>query len=241
MNENSGPFESILAEQDILPIGRFEAIPVRCRTLGRAEDYPDVVRLQTVKSLEILLEEAVRVLKRFSDNRYVGDRIAYMDKRIPFRDWRNYLADMGFSPDVYETFPIRKLGSNELEDFVLPATKNFLSNLGVEVFRQQYAVSQSGWKTKYHSDHGDFKTHGFRGMLPLNEPAFMGYKDHRGQHLIYRLEPGQLHFVNIVKQHRGFTFSGPRIALLFQMASDELLFQSGRALEPIADVSGMPV
>jgi hypothetical protein len=231
----------IIAEQDLLPVGRFETIPVKIHGSGVSADYPNVCILRPVGNVDQLFQEAIKTAEVIG----AGSLQNYHDHLDPRTSWDEvvgFLNHIGFIKGLYQHHSLRKPGTNELLDCVLPQTRKFFADLGEKVFRQQYAFANLGWKTKLHFDHDNCRLHGFRAMLPLGEPMYMGYEGERGENLIYRLNPGFLYFVNIGKWHRGFCL-GPRLSMIFQLASDESILsavKAGRVLAPLSDLSTLP-
>ena len=237
---NQREIEEITLREDIVPMGRFEAIPVHHIRSAQAHDYPNVVVIKPLPQIEDLKRESVAHLATIG-KKYLKERAGFLDPRISPDDHKRYLASLGFGKDQYQSFSLRKLGTNQLEDFVGPVTREFFETLGVPTFRQQHTMSSNGWKTKLHRDHEDFTIHGFRGMVPLNAPVYLGYVGPRGENLVYRLDPGHLYFANIAKYHRGFAVQNERVAIMFQMASDQLVIApESHELEPLTDLAGIP-
>jgi hypothetical protein len=233
--------ESILMTEDIVPLGGFEALPIDLLGSGEAADYPDVAILKELPDLKELVEESYLHIDIVGKT-YLRDRAPFLDSRVQLDELKSYLSSLGFGKDQYQSYSLRKLGTNQLEEFVGPRTRNFFETLGVETFRQQHTMSSNGWKTKIHRDHANFKAHGFRGMIPLNAPVYLGYLGPQGENLIYHLKPGHLYFANIAKPHRGFAVEENRLATMFQMASDRLVMEpTTRVLEPLKDLSQIPV
>lgn len=227
-------------DEDIIPVGRFETVPIEHLRSAEAHDYPDVAVIKPIPNVDELLEEAKRHVDIIG-KRFLRDRTPYLDARISMDDLKAYLSEIGFGKDQYQSYSLRKLGTNELEDFIEPHTRKFFEDLGVPCFRQQHTISSNGWKTKIHRDHANFKVHGFRGMVPLSAPVYLGYIGPKGENLIYCLEPGHLYFANIAKPHRGFAIEQDRLAIMFQMASDRLVVDEGsQALKPLTSHDSIP-
>jgi len=221
--------ETFLAD-DILPLGTFETLPVNAKLGGKPDGYPNVTFIKKVFH-DDLLDEALKHIEIIGDN-YVRPRIEHLS--VSEEDLRDTLTGVGFYKGSYQSYSLRKIGSSELEDWVLPSTLKFFDDLPVNTFRQQYAVAYPKWNTQLHRDHKDFLTHGFRAMVPLSADVYMGYEDDNGNPIIYRLERGGMYFVNIAKMHRGFNNSEneDRINLIMQMDSDDLVINS-KEMEPL--------
>lgn len=219
--------KKILLQDDIFPLGKFETVPVTHINDGMAESYPYVTLIKNNIDYESLLLEAEEHIKIVGFN-YVKPRLSSLNSNINENSLRNVLEHVGFVKNSYQSFSLRKIGTNELEDWVMPKTKLFFNSLNVGTFRQQYAVAYPGWHTKLHRDHANFKIHGFRAMIPLSADVYMGYEDNSGNNLIYKLKRGGMYFVNIARMHRGFNESETknRINLIFQMNSDKLIIDS---------------
>lgn len=231
--------KSIFLDDDILPLGKFETLPVTSILDGNALSYPDVTFIKHVEYKDMLTESIEHI--NIVGNNYVKPRLSHIS--VSPEDLMQTLAEVGFFKGSYQSYSLRKIGTADLEDWVLPKTKEFFDTLPVKTFRQQYAVAFPGWNTQLHRDHGDFLTHGFRAMVPLSADVYMGYEDDNGKSIVYRLKRGGLYFVNIAKMHRGFNESESvnRINLIMQMCSDELVVNSS-PLKPLdlEDLSVLP-
>jgi len=231
--------KSIFLTDDILPLGKFETIPVNCISDGLAESYPNVSLIYNNVDYESLLKEAYTHIKIVGFN-YVKPRLSAINKDIDENILRGVLGHVGFSKGTYQSYSLRKVGTNELEDWVLSSTRNFFKSLPVNTFRQQYAVAAPGWNTKLHRDHSNFKIHGFRAMVPLSADVYMGYEDAQGNNVVYKLTRGNMYYVNIAKMHRGFNDStvNERINLIMQMDSDKLVGKT--ELLPLTSLENLP-
>jgi len=221
--------ESFLTD-DILPLGKFETLPVTSKLDGKPDSYPNVTFIKNVDIEDMLTESHKHI--EIIGNGYVKPRLQHVS--VNADDLIETLADVGFYKGSYQSYSLRKIGTAELEDWVLPATKKFFDDLPIPVFRQQYAVAYPSWNTQLHRDHKDFLTHGFRAMIPLSSDVYMGYEDSCENPLVYRLNRGGMYFVNISKMHRGFNGSqtSDRINLIMQMTSDQLILDS-KPLTPL--------
>lgn len=233
--------KSIFLADDILPLGKFETIPVLPILDGNAESYPNVSIISETIDTDTLLQEAYTHMRIIGFN-YVKPRLQYINPAVTEEILRETLADVGFYKGSYQSYSLRKVGTNELEDWVLPKTRNFFKLLPFNTFRQQYAVAAPKWNTKLHRDHANFKLHGFRVMVPLNADVFMGYEINN-KNIIYRLKKGGMYFVNIAKMHRGFNESETteRINLIMQIDTDSIIINS-KELDPLTDteIAGLP-
>lgn len=225
--------KDIFLTDDIFPLGKFETIPVKPIRNAEAESYPNVTILKENVEYEILLEEAYKHIECVGNN-YVKPRLSHINKEIDENTLRTVLSDVGFCIGTYQSFSLRKQGTNILEDWVSKGTRQFFNSLPVNVFRQQYAVAYPRWSTKLHRDHKNFKMHGFRAMVPLNSDVYMGFEDDNKNNLVYKLSIGNMYFVNIAKMHRGFNESttDSRINLIMQMDSDSMVL-NGKELKPL--------
>jgi len=234
--------KKIFLQEDILPLGKFESLPVSSIFGGRDVDYPNVIKLRDDIDFNTLYTESLHHINLIGAS-YVKDRMEYLPKNINEETLRSVLGGVGFYKGSYQSFSLRKLGTSELEDWIEPCTRQLIETLGVNTFRQQYAVAYGGWNTKLHRDHENFLTHGFRLMVPLSSDVYMGYEDEFGNPLIYRLDRGGMYFVNIAKMHRGFneSLSDDRINLIMQMDSD-ILLKDKEKMTPLSnkEISKLP-
>lgn len=234
--------KELFLKEDIFPLGKFETLPVTSIYGGEADNYPNVVKLSGNVDFKKLLQEAYDHMQ-ITGATYVKDRMNYLPTNIDEQALRSVLGDVGFVKGSYQSFSLRKLGTADLEDWVGPATRDLIDNLGVKTFRQQYAVAYGGWNVKLHRDHANFLTHGFRIMVPISSHVYMGYEDSQGNPLIYRLELGGTYFVNIAKMHRGFneSLTDSRINLIMQMDSD-ILLENKQPMDPLSsdEISKLP-
>ena len=223
--------KKLFLNDDILPLGKFETLPVDSILDGFASSYPDVTFIKHI-NYKPLLEESIKHINIIGNN-YVKPRLSHVS--VAPDDLMQTLSEVGFYKGSYQSYSLRKIGTADLEDWILPKTKEFFDTLPVKTFRQQYAVALPGWNTQLHRDHGDFLTHGFRAMVPLSADVYMGYEDDNGNSVIYKLKKGGMYFVNIAKMHRGFneSESTDRINLIMQMCSDELIINS-TPLKPLS-------
>ena len=231
--------KKLFLNDDIFPLGKFETLPVKNMLDGKADSYPDVTFIQNVEYKKLLSECEFHIEQ--VGNSYVKPRLDKIS--VTPDELMNTLSNVGFYKGSYQSFSLRKIGTAELEDWVLPNTKAFFESLPVKTFRQQYAVAYPNWNTQLHRDHRDFLTHGFRAMVPLSGDVYMGYEDEAGNCLIYKLKRGGMYFVNIAKLHRGFNESetSDRINLIMQMDSDELVVNSTPMQPlPMSEIAKLP-
>jgi hypothetical protein len=207
-------------KHDILPLGEFETVPVTSLIPPYPCNFPEVARLGIKTDIEQLRSDYEKFDK---SGDYFKSRAKYFKNGL--KETIQLFDHIGFSRENYKAFPLRDLGTNILKDNVGSYTKQLLENFGVPLFRQQYVLASAGWQTKLHIDHPDFKLHGFRVFIPIDN-AYMGFKD-----TIYELEAGDCYFVNIAKMHRAFSDSD-RVVIMCQMASDKLIRMS-TPLQPI--------
>lgn len=235
--------KDLFLDDDIFPLGNFETLPVEHLGNGEASGYPDVCVIQDHVDSAALVAEAHDHMAIVGFT-YVKGRLEHLNPDVDEDLLRSVLGDVGFKKGTYQSFSLRKLGTNQLEDWVGPSTRQFFESLPVSVFRQQYATAYPGWNIKLHRDHRNFKTHGFRAMVPLNTNVYMAYEDDQGKNIVYKLTPGRMYFVNIAKMHRGFneSESEDRINLIMQMDSDRMVV-NGKPMEPISneELNQLPV
>ena len=222
---------SILLEEDIFPLGNFETLKVRLIKGGLANQYPNVARIGEVQNFS-KLDEAFLIAIEKRGKCFVKDRVPYLCSSISLKDIKKTLSEVGFTKESYQSYALRDLGTTNISDIVGGEAREFLSQFPVPFFRSQISIAQPGWKTLFHQDHKNFKIHGFRAMVPLNNSVYMSFLK-RGREAVYELPPGGLYFVNIAKLHKGFNpKKEERRILMMQMASDELILR-GKELDPI--------
>lgn len=233
MNLSDEEIKHIFLTDDIFPLGKYETVDVTCEKSGLADAYPCVLKIYDDIDYKTLLSEAYNHMDQIGFT-YVKSRLNMINPNISEDTLKDVLGHVGFVKGSYQSFSLRKLGTNQLESWVLSATRNFFNSLPVRTFRQQYAVAYPGWNVKLHRDHADFRTHGFRAMVPLSADVYMGYETPTGENLVFRLERGSMYFVNIAMMHRGFneSLTADRINLIFQMDSD-FLVNTGHSIEPL--------
>lgn len=216
--------------QDIYPLGDYEALPVSSKKNFEAMAYPEVVRLNILTNPDILIKEYEHFEKKENYNYFMSRaRNLKIDLRKTFALFEELRFELG---KKYHAYPIRMKGTNQIMDTVGPETRQWLKNLKVPTFRQQYVVAKEGWHTRLHTDHPDFRIHGYRMFVPLHT-AYIAYSKN-----IYILTPGDCYFVNIARPHRGFCTGHERVVLMLQMASDDYI-ESGQPLMP-AELSEIP-
>tara|TARA_R110000782_G_scaffold50549_7_gene109521 strand:+ start:3247 stop:3930 length:684 start_codon:yes stop_codon:yes gene_type:complete len=199
---------------DILPLGEYETIPVTSLIPPYPEYFKDVVRLDIKTDVEKLRNDLIDFDLSKQKN-YFFSRARHFKQNI--RETLKMFDDLNFDlGKSYAGYPIRKQGTNELEDTLGEYTTNLLENFGVSLFRQQYVYADKMWNTKLHVDHPNFSIHGFRVFIPI-DVAYIGFENK-----IYRMDPGDCYFVNIAKKHRGIS-EHKRVVLMAQMASDKLI------------------
>lgn len=227
MNLTEQEIKQIFLEDDILPLGKFETLPVTHELDGLPNSYPYVSLIKDGIDYETMLSESKVHMDTVGFN-YVKPRIKEINSKVNEDILRDVLGSVGFYKGSYQSFSLRKIGTADLEDWVLPATRKFFNSLPIKTFRQQYAVAYPGWNTQLHRDHKDFKTHGFRAMVPLSADVYMGYEDANGSNIVFRLKRGGMYFVNIAMMHRGFNESKDveRVNLIMQMENDSLVVNS---------------
>ena len=208
-------------DNDILPLGKFESIPVVSQLEPIPSNYPEVVRLNLNVDANKLREEFNNFDK--SEDYFIS-RLKYFKNDI--RQTIDLFEYLGFSRSMYQAYPLRIKGSNILKDDVGKYTSSVLNNIGVELFRQQYVVAHKGWKTKLHIDHPHFKIHGFRLFLPIDK-TFISFEKN-----CYELLPDNAYFVNIARPHMGHTELSDRVVIMCQMASDKLVLE-GTPIDPV--------
>ncbi|MGY8692312.1 MAG: hypothetical protein ACKVHF_05025 [Candidatus Poseidoniales archaeon] len=208
---------------DILPLGEYETIPVTSLIPPYPEYFNEVVRLGVKTDVNQLQKDLIEFDLSKQEN-YVVSRARYFKQDI--RETLEMFESLNFGlGENYAGYPVRKKGTNEIQEHLGEYTKTLLETIGVPLFRQQYVAAGEMWNTKLHADHPDFSVHGFRIFIPI-DVAYIGFEDN-----IYLLEPGDCYFVNIAKLHRGIS-EHHRVVLMAQMASDKLI-RTGYQLAPM--------
>lgn len=197
----------------VFPLGDYDFE----KTTVTKEDYPDVVNLDIQVDADRLYQEYLEMRKPSKDHYYLS-----MSKRFvldPKKVMENF-ADLGFNQENYGGYGFQRAGEY---------TRSILDSLPVKVFRKHFTLAVPGWKTKFHSDHAKFETHGFRLVIPMNTDGYIKIKNKD-----YKLPRGSIYFWNIVKEHAGWNPTAEeRVIIMAQMNSDKLI-NNGTVLDPIS-------
>jgi hypothetical protein len=209
-------------EDDLFPIGEFESIPVSINKTNSCTSFPNVIKLNYLLDSNQLYQEYLefkKQLKFISPSRFIKERLRHI--KLDQTDWSNYFNKLGFNDQTYETYSMRILGTNKFKPEIGEYTRQKISYiLGIETFRQQYAIAHAGWKTEIHVDTIYPNIHGFRVMIPLNAQFNIGFEDDK----IYTLEPGDAYFINVSNRHYGLNpLDISRCCIMLQLSSDKFL------------------
>lgn len=201
-----------ISKYGIFPLGDYDFE----NTFVSKKIYPNVVDLKISVDSNLLYEEYLNMRKPSKDHYYLS-----MSKKFKVdseKIMKNF-EDLGFNQKNYGGYGFQRAGKY---------TKNVLENLPVKTFRKHFTLAVPGWQTKFHSDHSQFETHGFRLVIPMNTDAFIKYKD--GD---YCLKRGSIYFWNIVHEHAGWNPTDQeRVIIMAQMNSDKLI-NEGKNIVPI--------
>jgi len=200
-------------ENDILPVGDFETIPVVSVLEPIPENYPNYIRLNVSVDVDKLREE-YHLFPKENKKHYFRHMAKHFKSSV--KEAVSYYMDLGFVIENYKVYPLRVIGSNILSENVGPYTREVLETIGVPLFRQQYVYATKDWETQTHIDHPNFSIHGFRMFIPIDEVNLIV----DNEEII--LKPGYAYYVNIAKPHKGWATSD-RIVIMAQMASDKLI------------------
>lgn len=211
-------------KNDIFGYGEYESIKTDILLDGIPKNYNNVVKLFEIKNIDILYEESIEHIKLIGE-KYVKERVLNLPENTTKEDLKDVLTEVGFVIGTYQGYGLRKLGTNELLDVILPETRKLLTKFPVKIYRQQYAIAFNDWNVKYHIDHDNYNIHGFRCMIPLNNNVNIVFRENN-QNILYVLKPGFAYFVNIGNTHRAFHYGEvDRMNLMFQMNSDKLILE----------------
>jgi hypothetical protein len=225
--------EKILLEEDILGLGDFESLPVRCFSDGSPESYFPVVGVMMGVDFQSLEMEA-KIHLQIIGKKYIAERTPYLTTRVTLTDIKNRLFRLGFKREHYQAYSLRKLGTNTLEEFIGPCTRKFFGNFQNSAFRMQYAMAQPGWALSFHQDFSHFRRHGFRVIVPIDSVSLISFQID-GREDVYELIPGNAYFINIARLHRAFNpFDKERLAIMFQINSDEKIL-NGMLTHPLSE------
>jgi len=204
---------------DMLPLGNFENNIIEKTTDWYEKHY--IIELDVQVDSKKLQDDFYST-KNYIDTKYVSSRQKIIeDNGVGLEELLEIYKQHGFTKDLYASYPLNKLGLNELLDcFTGTYTEHFFNLFKGRTHRQQYSVSQSGLNLSIHKDHENFLDHGFRMMTPINKPNYFGFLNDNFEELFFKLEVGKVYFVNVTKFHRAFSFDGPRILLRWQSDSD---------------------
>lgn len=206
-------------DYDILPVGKFEAIPVTSSVEPIPDNFPNWIKLDIQVDVDRLRQEYLEYPKNRSKH-YFREMAKHLPKdRV--KETVKIFTENGFGIDDYIVYPLRVIGTNKLTDYVGSYTKQLLENIGVPLFRQQYVFATKTWETKIHTDHPNFATHGYRMFIPI-DPAYMVVN---GENV--EMTPGWAYYVNVARPHKGFT-KGDRVVIVASMASDRLVQEAMR-------------
>lgn len=213
---------AILADKDIFGYGDYESLPVRSQREPVPSSYANVVEILRVEDVEGLRREAVATATAIGAN-YFKTRVQALPEGITPEIMRATMTELGFVIGKYQGYGLRMPGTADLRPEVGPLTRSFIDALPFRVFRQQYAVAFDGWNTKYHIDHNDYRVHGFRCCVPLDDAAYIVFREGEANSL-YVMRPGRAYFINIASTHRAFYF-GPqeRFNIMLQMDRDDAI------------------
>lgn len=213
LKERFADIEKLTMTENILPMGKYETIPVEAKYPHEPEKYGCVVELDVEPIDPELLRDACEETRSNSEG-YFNERLDIY--KIPASEALNWLRYNGFSGDTYDSTALNIPGTTDLNDKVTDYIKHAYSKVDAKLFRQNYVIAKNNWETRWHRDHQDPSIHGFRLMIPI-DPVHMSFR--KGD---IQLEPGKYYFVNNSLEHIGRLPEGysERANLMAQMHSD---------------------
>lgn len=213
-------------KNDIVPIGSFEACPVT--VTGDYLTYPGVVRVGGPFDYATLYNEYVNTIGNLENKFLVSLKDILIDATP--EEVKKHLVALGWEGNNYISYSLRKFGTNELVDAVLPETRKVLSAFDT-IFRQQFMCAKPNTRLKPHIDNINCETHGFKVHIPINT-RYHVFVAENGIYNRYVLEPGYAYYLNSSLMHFvANPYNETRVNLSFQLASDELI-HNGEAMQP---------
>jgi hypothetical protein len=211
---------------DIVPIGSFEACPVT--VTGNYLEYPGVVKISSLFDYKKLYKEYVNTIPNL-ENKFLKNLKDILIGTTP-EEVKDHLIKLGWEGNNYISYSIRKFGTNELVDAVLPETRKTLSNFGT-IFRQQYMCAKPNTRLKPHIDNLNCEVHGFKVHIPINT-RYHVFVAKEGIYYRYVLEPGYAYYLNSSLTHFvANPYNETRVNLSFQLASD-IMIHNGEEVQP---------
>lgn len=214
--------EKLTMKENILPMGKYETLPVTAKYPHQPEKYGCVVELDIPKiDVKRLRKECEEV--RENTPGYFAQRAGIY--KIPPSEALNWLRFNGFSGETYDSTSLTVPGTADFTEVVTDYIKEVYAMVDANMFRQNYVIAKNGWSTRWHRDHEDPSIHGFRLMVPV-DPVVMYFRSGTVE-----LEPGKFYFVNNSLEHRGQLPEGfaERANLMAQMDNDKAIL-AGKVL-----------
>lgn len=194
--------------------------PQFLRSTGDGHEYPLVKDLIIGLDTSRLYQEYLSLESKLSSS-YLYDRRNNFP--ISLEEAEACLQEMRFTKEFYAVKALHETGSNVLVSDVGPYTRALFKSLG-ETCRMHYAVVKPGWESAFHTDSNDFKVHGFRINIPINQDAYYTFLDNERQ-VSFSLKRGSAWFINATCPHMGFNPTDEdRVAIICQLMTDAPLF-----------------
>jgi hypothetical protein len=204
---------------DMLPLGNYENNKI-IKNHNWYENYY-IIKLNILVDNKKLENDFNQVINHI-DHKYVSSRKDIIEQSgVNLEELIEVFRNHGFDKELYTSYPLHQQGSNDLHDlFKGTYTEQFFKQFDGLTHRQQYSVSKDGWDLSIHRDHENFIDHGFRLMTPINNSSYFGFLDNNYNEIFFKLNVGEVYFVNVTKFHRAFSFNGTRILLRWQSNND---------------------
>ena len=225
IKEEMKKIEKLTFNDHIIPLKKFEAVPVSGKYTLFPEKYGNVVKLPVAP---VDFERLRKAFDKYSDQKsykYIKERAN--NYTISANKVILYLEYLGFYTKVYNRIGINKYSTNELYDDLDSYIYEVIEKIKTPLFRQNISIAYPGWRPKWHRDQSHPAIHGFRLILPI-DCVEMIFKEG-----LYRLNPGNFYFVNNSLLHTGRFPKGlsKRVVFMAEMASDTLILK-GTKIKP---------
>ena len=198
-----------LLDLDIMPLGKKETLTVT----KNKKEIPSFKELLDVNAKKLYSD----FLNHTNDDGYMSSRShVFAENNIDVDEYKEHMHNLGFKKGHYTVWPLRDTKGNLIIS-ENNYTYSFLNSWPTGIFRPQYNIALDNWKAEKHIDYKDDTIHGFRVLIPLNEPSIIEINE-----TVYTLEVNKSYFIDVTKPHSARA-KKDRVVLSFQMDNDILL------------------